>query len=330
MIPDETVFVTGANGFVGRHVCQALVGSGYRVLVAVRDRGRCLDLKSMGCEPVAVGDIGGDTDWTQALRGVNRVVHLAARVHVMDERKRNSLEEYRRVNVLGTQRLAEQAAAAGVRRLVYLSSIKVNGETTVGRQVMRESDPPAPQDPYGQSKWEAEQVLHRVADGTGLEVVILRPPLIYGPGVGANFLALMKAVSRGVPMPLGSIHNARSLLYVGNLVNAIALCLQHPDARGQTYLVTDGEDISTPALVQKLAAALDRPVRLISVPTAILGLAGALTGRRAVVARLAGSLVVDSSKIRRDLSWQPPYSLEEGLRVTAEAYRLQSRRDGSR
>ena len=317
----EIVLVTGANGFVGWHLCRSLLEAGFSVRAAVRDKGRSRYLENMGCKPVAVCDIDADTDWTQALQGVDRVVHLAARVHVMDKRERDSLDEYRRVNVLGTQRLAEQATAVGVRRLVYLSSVKVNGEISVNHHAIRESDPPAPQDPYGQSKWEAEQVLHRIAAGTGLEVVILRPPLIYGPGVGANFLALMKAVARGVPMPLGSIHNARSLLYVGNLVDAIVRCLDHLDAAGQTYLVSDSEAVSTPALVRKLAVALGCPVRLIPVPPALLRLAGRLTGRGAVVNRLTGSLVVDTAKIGRDLQWRPPYSLEQGLRAAAAAYR---------
>ena len=224
-----------------------------------------------------IGELDSDTNWTVALNGVDAVVHLAARVHVMHDRRRFPQQAFHRVNALGTVRLAEQAAAAGVKRLVFLSSIKVNGE---GSPVpYRETDPPAPQDPYAISKWEAEQGLHDIAARTGLEVVILRPPLVYGPGVKANFRRLMNAVRKGIPLPFGSIDNRRSLLYLGNLVDAIRVCIEHPAAANKTYLISDGEDVSTPDLVRRLARAMNRPARLLAVPPALLTAAGNAVGQ---------------------------------------------------
>ncbi len=331
-----TVLVTGANGFVGRGVVDALSKSGFGVRAAVRCGGRALSLA--GYE-VAIGDIGSDTSWEEALIGVNRVVHLAARVHVMHDSVTDPLAEFRKVNVFGTERLAREAARAGVRRLIYVSSIKVNGEQAPGPyssqiastqippsppllkggtlRAFSEGDEPNPQDPYGVSKWEAEQALHRVAQETGLEVVIVRPPLVYGPGVGANFLRLLRFVHKGVPLPFGAIKNQRSLVYVGNLVDAIITCLEHPAAAGQTYLVSDGEDVSTPELIRRIATSLGRPARLLPVPPALLRVAGQLTGKSAEVERLLDSLVIDSSKIRRELGWHPPYSMDQGLKETA-------------
>jgi nucleoside-diphosphate-sugar epimerase len=252
-----------------------------------------------------------------AMNGVDSVVHLAARTHVMRDTAADPLAEYRRINVTGTQALAEAAQAAGVRRFIFLSSIKVNGEGTTLRPYS-ETDAPCPEDAYGVSKREAELALSAAA--ADMETVVLRPPLLYGPGVKGNFLRLMRAIERGMPLPLGSIHNHRSLLYVGNLVDAIMLSLDHPAAAGKTYLVADDEGISTPGLVRAIAAAMHRPARLLPFPPPLLRFAGAITGKSAAVSRLLGSLQIDSSKIRRELGWQPRHTLKEGLRPTAEWY----------
>ncbi len=301
------ILVTGANGFVGRALCGHLGTLGQVVVSAVRRASGLAD-------EAVVGDIDGATDWTAALRGCDAVVHLVARVHVMDDTAQDPLALYRATNVEATLNLARQAAAAGVKRFVFISTIKVNGE---GRDVAyRETDVAAPGDAYAMSKWEAEQGLQRIARETGLEVVILRPPLVYGPGVKANFLQLMRIVGRGWPLPLGAIRNRRSLLYLGNFVDAIGLCVEHPAAVGQTFLLDDGEAVSTPELVRALAHAMGRPVWLLPVPVGVLELAGALLGKRAAVARLTGSLFVDSSAIRSRLGWVPSYTLRQGLAAT--------------
>ncbi|MDX8379204.1 MAG: NAD-dependent epimerase/dehydratase family protein, partial [Gallionella sp.] len=225
--------------------------------------------------------------------------------------------EFRAVNVAGTACLAHAAAAAGVKRLVYVSSIKVNGEATCGDVKFTETDESSQQDPYGISKWEAEQVLHRVAAETGLEVVIVRPPLVYGAGVKGNFAQMLKVLSQGIPLPLASIDNQRSLIYVENLVDALILCGTHPDAAGQTYLVSDGEAISTPDLLRQLGAAMGHPARLLPCPQVLLRLAGRLIGKSDQIERLLGSLQVDSGKIRRELGWTPPFTMEQGLYAAA-------------
>lgn len=302
------VLVTGANGFVGRAVCAALRQTGHAVTPAVRQA------QGLAQEQV-IGEVDAQTGWRAALAGMESVVHLAARVHVMRDTVADPLAQYRAVNAEGTLNLARQCAAAGVRRFVFVSSVKVNGEERAAPYTG--ADTPAPEDAYALSKWEAEQGLWQIAAETGLEVVILRPPLVYGPGVGANFLALLRAVARGMPLPLGAINNRRSLIFVGNLADAILCCLEHPAAAGQTFLVSDGEDVSTPGLVRRMAAALGRPARLMALPMPVLHAAAALAGKSALVTRLAGSLAVDSSKIRRELDWSPPFTLDEGLRETA-------------
>ena len=242
-------------------------------------------------------------------------MHLAARVHIMRDDAADPLAEFRRVNVEGTRVLASAAAAAGVRRFVYLSSIKVNGESTL--RPFTETDPPSPEDAYGISKWEAERGLTQIARASAMQYVILRSPLVYGPGVRGNFLSLMLAVARGVPLPLAAIDNRRSLLYVGNLVDAIRVCLSHPAAAEQLFLVSDGQDVSSAELSRRLAAALQVRPRLVPVPVPLLRLAGRLAGRGAAIERLVGSLQVDSSRIRAILGWFPPFSLDEGLAETA-------------
>jgi nucleoside-diphosphate-sugar epimerase len=313
--PDRhDILVTGASGFIGRALCASLAASGRMPRRAVR-----APLAGIP-DTTTVGDIGPDTDWRTALEGVSCVVHLVARTHVLHETAADPLSEYRRINVLGTERLAREAVASGVRRIVFLSSVKVNGERTLTRPYA-EDDNPHPEDAYGVSKLEAEQALARLAAGTSLEIVVLRPPLVYGPGVKGNFLRLMDIVSRGVPLPLGSVANRRSLIYVGNLVDAITHAIDASQAAGGTYLVSDGEDVSTPELIRKIAQALEVNPRLFPCPPLLLRTASMLSGRGAEVARLIGSLQMESTRIRSELGWNPPFHLEQGLAETARWYR---------
>jgi nucleoside-diphosphate-sugar epimerase len=305
------VLVTGATGFVGHALCGFLNARGHSVVPVVR---RAVSLPGA----VVVGNISGATDWTAALAGCDAVVHLAARVHVIEDAAHNSSARYRATNTEATLKLARQAAQAGVKRFVFISTIKVQGE---GRDAPYcETDAPAPEDAYAISKWEAEQGLADIARQTGLEVVVLRPPLVYGPHVGANFLRLLQTVERGWPLPLGAIRNRRSLLYLGNFTDAIRLCIEHPGAAGQTFLLDDGQAVATPALIRAVADALHRPAHLLPVPVSLLRLAGRMTGKSAAVSRLTGSLYVDSRTIRAQLGWVPPYSMQEGLTQTVAAF----------
>jgi UDP-glucose 4-epimerase len=310
------ILITGANGFVGRALGAELLRCGHAVRGGLRQHPGGSAWMA-GVDPVVVGAIDADTDWNAALARCSVVVHLAARVHVMDDASIDPLAAFRSINTVATLNLARQAAQVGVKRFVFVSSIKVNGE---GRAVpYRETDAPAPEDAYAISKWEAEQGLRQIERETGMEVVILRPPLVYGPGVKANFLRLIQVVKRGWPLPLGAIRNRRSLLYLGNFVDAIRLCVEHPAAAGQTFLLDDGEPVSTPELIRALARAMGRPARLLAVPVSALEFAGMLLGRRAAVARLMGSLWVDNSAIRSRLGWTPPFSMEAGLAATVRA-----------
>lgn len=308
--------ITGANGFVGRTLCAELLRRGHAVRAAVRTA----NIPVGQAEVAAVGAVDGGTGWTDALLGAETVIHLAARVHVMKDAAADPLAEFLKVNLQGTENLARQAARAGVKRLVYVSSIKVNGEGAEGQRGFSESDRPNPPDPYGISKWQAEQALQRIAQDTGLEAVIVRPPLVYGPGVQGNFISLMKAIDRGVPLPLAGANNARSLVYVGNLVDALIACATHPSAAGQTYLVRDGEDVSAAQLVGKLAASLGRSSRSFYVPPVLIRAAAVLLGRAEQTDRLFGSLRVNDARLRSELGWRPPYTLEQGLRATADWY----------
>lgn len=316
MLSDK-VLVTGANGFVGKALCAELQRRGRHVRAVVRTGNANLGAAEM----MMVASIDGSTDWTKELRDVDIVIHLAARVHVMKETAASHLAEFLETNSYGTANLARQAAEAGVKRFVYASSIKVNGEMTIAEQPFMESSQPAPQDPYAISKWEAEQELRKISGITGLEVVILRLPLVYGPGVKGNFASMLSVLSRSIPLPLASVRNKRDLIYVGNLVDSLIACSMHPSARGKTYLVCDGEAISTPELLSRLACALGVPSHLFPFPRALLRLAGRIAGKSAQVERLLGSLQVDSGKIRRELNWTPPYTLQQGLQATAEWYR---------
>ena len=305
----DRVLVTGANGFVGTAVCRVFAARGIEVRGAVR--------RDAGATQVAVGDIDANTDWTAALEGVRTVVHLAARVHVMRDTAKDPLAAFRSVNVEGTRRLAEQAIAAGVRRFVYVSSIKVNGEGTTGRAPYRENDPPDPHGDYAQSKLEAENLLRALSPR--LEVAIVRPPLVYGPGVRANFLSMMRLLVRGVPLPLGAIDNRRSLVFVDNLADLLHACAMHPRA-AETFLAADGEDISTPELLRRLARELGVRARLVPIPARILELAARAVGRSAIWDRLGGSLQVDVGKARRVLDWTPPIRIDDALATTARAF----------
>lgn len=313
MVGEQRILVTGANGFIGSALVPALIAAGFAVRRGVRGAS---EQRPREGETHAVGNIDETTDWNEALRGIEAVVHLAARTHVLRDTASDPLAAYRSVNVAGARQLATQAAAAGVRRLVFLSSVKVNGESTTMRPYT-EDDTPQPEDAYGRTKWEVEQALRTIERATGLQVVIVRPPLVYGPGVKGNFLRLLELVSRGWPLPLASVWNRRSLVYVGNLVDAILSCIKTPAAAGRTFLVSDGHDLSTPELVRALAKCLGVSPRLYPFPASILMLGASLAGKRDEAARLLGSLQVDSSRIRRELAWQPPHTIEAGLAETA-------------
>ncbi len=308
--------VTGASGFVGAAVVPELLRRGHAVRTAARRA-------TTHGDSVLLPDIGPDTDWRAALAGCDAVVHLAARVHVMRDEAADPLAAYRHVNTAGTLALAEQAAASGARVFVFASTVKVLGEASPRGRPFTDVDPPAPVDPYAVSKAEAERGLADIAVRTGMRVAVLRPPLVYGPGVGANFLRLLRTVARGMPLPLGAIDNRRSLVYVGNLAAAVGFCLEREEARG-TFLVSDGEDLATPELVRRIAAALGRRPRLVPVPPGLLRGAGTLLGKGAEIERLLGDLAVAPTGLAR-LGWKPPFTADEALRETAAWYRSLAR-----
>jgi nucleoside-diphosphate-sugar epimerase len=303
--------ITGATGFVGSGVVARLAGEGVETLACVRNH---MALMPEGVRVVPVAELTTFTGWRQVLEGVKNVVHLAARVHVMHDTEADPLKAFRAVNVEGTLNLARQAVNAGVKRFVFVSSVKVNGESTQLGRAFTEADAPNPQDAYGQSKYEAEQTLLQLALDTGMEVVIIRPPLVYGPGAKANFAALMRAVQRGWPLPLGAVHNQRSLVALDNLVDFIVTSITHPQAANQTFLVSDGQDLSTTELVRGMAQSALVPARLLSVPLWALHAGAMLLGKGDDAQRLCGNLQVDISKARSFLGWVPPVSVEEGLR----------------
>ena len=308
------ILVTGASGFVGQALVAHLVGLDATEVIAMMRATPAIRLA--GARYVAGGDMTAGRLRAATLEGVEVIVHAAARVHVLNDDKAMSATEFDRVNVTPTLELARQAVAAGVRRFVFLSSIGVNGvQTDIGKP-FTEADPPNPHNPYANSKLKAEQGLLLLSEQSGLEVVIIRPPLVYGPGVRANFAALMRAVQRGWPLPLASVHNLRSMVAMDNLVSFIATCVDHPQAANTTFLVSDGQDISSPDLVRGLAQALGVAARLVPVPVSALQFVGRALGRGDVIQRVCGNLRVDISKARRVLAWQPPVSMDEGLRRT--------------
>ena len=299
------ILLTGASGFVGSRLLAQLV----------EDNVRTLGRKAVEQSPCHFSiEMDKMPDYSDCLKGVEVIVHSAARAHIMKDEAVDPLVEYRRVNVDGTVNLARQAAAAGVNRFIYISSIKVNGEQTKFAKPFTTDDAPAPEDYYGISKAEAEVALQQMADETGMEVVIIRPPLVYGPGVKGNFASMLKVVQKGIPLPLGAVHNQRSLVAVDNLVHLIITCIDHPSAANQVFLAGDGQDLSTTELLQEVAFAMDKPSRLIPVPMSLLMFGATLLGKRAVAQRLLGSLQVDISKARDVLGWEPPISVKEGLR----------------
>lgn len=311
----KKILITGATGFVGSNLIKRLLREDVRLTATVL-AGEDVGFLPPEVELVVAAPLSESSDYSAALQGVDAVIHLAARVHIMDDTSADPLDEFRKVNVAGTMKLACDAVKAGVKRFVYVSSIKVNGEES--DTPYTPNSPPNPSDPYGVSKWEAEQGLRKIEAETGLEMVVVRPTLVYGPGVKANFLNMMKVVQRGIPLPFARITNKRSLIYIGNLVDALFECAVHPAASGQTYLVSDGDDVSTPELIRRTAAALGGSARLFPVPTPLIRLAGVVTGKHAAVNRLLGSLQVECVKIRRELAWSPPYTMEQGLRETAK------------
>ncbi|MBN1364272.1 MAG: SDR family oxidoreductase [Syntrophaceae bacterium] len=304
------VLVTGANGFIGTHLCRALESSAAEVVRVVRK-------PQPGA--VAVGSINGATDWAAALPGVEAIVHLAGRVHIVKDTSLDPLVEFRKTNVDSTLNLARQAAQAGVKRFVFISSIAVHGLTS-NCQPFSPQDVPHPHDPYGLSKLEAEKGLKEISAETGLLLVIIRPPLVYGPRVHANFLRLMKLAASGLPLPLGAVRNQRNPVFVGNLCDLILKCLTHPAAVGQTFLVSDDRDISTPQLLRLLTNAMNKKTRLFPIPRIVMRLAGRLTGHSGEIARLCDSLQVDISHTKELLDWTPPYTLEEGIQATVRDY----------
>lgn len=316
-----TVLVTGANGFVGRALCGHLSELGFGTVAASR-RPPTEGMSSSGLSWRAIGNLGTDSVDPGLFAGIDAVVHLASRVYVMQQTARSAIDDYRRVNVEGTLQLARAARVAGVRRSVFMSSVKVNGERT-GAEPFDEHSCPAPLDPYGISKWEAEQGLREIESTTGLELAILRPPLVYGPGVGANFLRLIKLVDRRIPMPLASVSTSRSLVYVGNLMSAVAALLLAEKTLSAALFVSDGEAMSTPQLIRAIAAAPGKTANLWPFPLPLLATLADIFGRRAELNRLTENLVVNDGPLRNLLSWSPPYGVEEGLRETIGWYSRQ-------
>lgn len=310
-----TVLLTGASGFVGKAVLKTAQQRGLKIHPVFRS----MDSAKRHPEAVLVSGLDGAADWSQALKGVDIVIHAAARAHIMREEALDPLAEYQRVNVEGTLNLARQAAAAGVRRFMFISSIKVNGEATAPGRPFTADDAPAPEDAYGLSKAEAESQLKLVAQETGMEVTIIRPPLIYGPSVKGNFASLISWVRRGVPMPLGGVtHNRRSLVGLDNLVDLILVCVDHPKAANQTFLISDGEDLSTAELLRKIGNALGRSARLLWVPAGAISFVAGLVGKKVISQRLLGSLQVDIHKTCELLDWKPSVAMDEGLRRAVE------------
>lgn len=304
------ILLTGANGFLGSRLATALQSKPDVSLTAAMRR----RIEIPTAHIVEVQGLDTNTNWSTALINQQVVIHAAARAHIMKDEVADPFAEYRRVNVDGTLNLARQAAVAGVKRFIFISSIKVNGEQTPLDQPFTADDTPAPEDAYGISKWEAEQGLQQLASETGMEVVIIRPPLVYGPGVKGNFASMTKLVAKGLPLPLGAIHNQRSLVAVDNLVDLIITCIDHPAAANQLFLAGDGQDLSTTELLRGVSLAMGKPARLIPVPSSLLMLGATLLGKKAVAQRLLGSLQVDIAKAREVLGWEPPVSVKEGLK----------------
>ena len=310
----KRVLITGASGFIGQHIVRVLCNHNYILRKAVRDGNK------NDCAPdiSIVGNIDGMTSWKKALRDVDIVIHLAARVHLLKDNTANPLYEFRKVNVNGSINLARQAAESGVKRLIFLSSVKVNCEQSSSGIPLTEASPLLPESAYGISKMEAEQGLLNIAKKTGLEVVILRPPLVYGPGVKGNFLNMMEWLIKGIPLPFGAINNNRSFVAVENLVNFLVLCLDHPAAVNQIFFVSDGKDLSTTELLRCLAKKMSCPSRLVPIPQRLLEISLKTIGRQDLVSKLCKSFQVDIRKAQTFLGWQPIITIESGLDNTAK------------
>lgn len=305
------ILVTGANGFVGNILCEMLVSSDIEFVPAVR--------QARHSRQISVGDLSAETQWESALDGCSAVIHLAARVHVMNDTSADPLAAFRAVNVDATLNLARQAALRGVRRFVFVSSVKVNGEETPDRPFTA-FDEPAPLDPYGQSKLEAEIALKALSKETGMELVVIRPPLVYGPGVRANFRRLMQMVKLGLPLPLGAIHNRRSMVAAANLVDLLLVCAQHPMAAGQTFMVSDDNDVSVSELLRMLASAMGKRAMLFPVSAELIASTARLLGKSAFASRLVGALQVDLAHTKSVLQWVPPMSMENAIKKTVDDF----------
>jgi len=312
------VLVTGATGFVGSHIVDTLCSEeDITPIAAIRQKNSIFSAK---VQSIIVGDLKAETIWLPALNNVQVVIHTAARVHIMNDIADDPLAEFRQVNLQGTLNLARQAATAGVKRFIFLSSIKVNGESTLLNKPFTEMDIPCPVDPYGISKLETEQGLYQISKETGMEIVCIRPPLVYGEGVKANFHSMMKWLFRGIPLPFGSIKNKRSLVGLDNLVDLILICIKHPSAANETFLVSDGADLSTTELLSRVAITLGKKPRLLRVNQKLLEFILKLIGKKDAAQRLCSSLQVDISKAKKLLNWAPPFSVEEGLYKTTKYY----------
>jgi nucleoside-diphosphate-sugar epimerase len=315
---NKRILVTGATGFIGRALCHALLEKGYVVRIAVRS-----EMKTAGVcgqvETCVIPDIGQNTVWDEALKDIDIVVHLAARAHIIKGSAGNSLSEYESVNTDGAVRLAMSASKTGVKRVIYISTVKVNGERTKEKP-FKEDDVPLPEDAYAISKWKAEVALQKISAETGLELVILRFPLVYGPYVKANFLRLLNWVKKDIPIPLAFIQNKRSLVYVRNAADAIISCFNHSKAAGEVFLVSDGQDVSTPELMRLISTAMNKKARLLPFPLVFLKTIARLTGKFPEIERLTSSLCVDSNKIRNLLEWKAPFTVEQGVLETVKWY----------
>ncbi len=314
------ILVTGATGFVGRSLVPALLKAGHKVRCAVSQK-----VDSLQTEQVVIDRLENQKDWSEALQGIDTIIHLAARVHIMNDKSKSPLDEYCKVNSLATKNLADQAAEHGVKRFIFLSSIKVNGESTAKGFPFTEESIAEPEDPYGQSKLNAEQYLHSISQSTKMKIVILRPPLIYGAGVKANFLKLLKLVDRGLPLPFGKVQNRRSFIYIDNLTSAICAVIDAPEAANQVYLVADDDSLSLAHLMDLIAKEMKVKSRLIAVPVNVLTCCLKLLGLKNLSSRLLGSLEVSNSKIKSQLGWNPPVSSVEGLGRTVKWYQYESK-----
>jgi nucleoside-diphosphate-sugar epimerase len=311
----KTVLITGANGFIGHALAVELIQQGFNVICAVRTV-----FHLQGAKTVIIPDLELPINWPEHLAGVDCVIHTAARVHVMDDDNVKAEDAYYKANILATLNLAQAAAGKGVKRLIFLSSVKVNGENTMPGKLFREDDAPNPQDNYSISKYQAEEGLLTIARQTGMEIVIIRPPLVYGPGVKANFASMMNALQRKWLLPLGSINNKRSFIYLGNLVNLITCCISHPQAENQVFFGSDGYDVSISELLMACAEALGVKARLLPIPQSFLNIGAKLLGKEMLAQRLCGSLQIDINKALHLLGWKPPISMTDGLKATAEYF----------